>query len=112
MKQFILFFLLACLAAPIAGAREPIINVNEPQTVDTWAVVIRGKLNRSAVVELLGKPDVSMTGSLTFNNRVKDPDTDEIRALHVMFTQGEKWSATYVGHLPNQDTGNPPPFAR
>lgn len=112
MKQFILFGLLACLVAPTAVAREPVIDVSKPQTIDVWDILIRGKLNRSAVVELLGKPDVSMTGSLTFNNRVKDADTDDLNALHVMFIHGERMPAAYVGHLPNQNSANSPPFAR
>ncbi|MBJ6984018.1 hypothetical protein [Luteimonas sp. MC1750] len=114
MKKFILFGLLACLASPVVFAQEatPIFDVSKPHTVDTWELLIRGKLNRSEVVKLLGKPDVAMTGSLTFNNRVQDADTDEIQALHVMFAHGEKFPASYVGYLPNHEAGNPPPFAR
>lgn len=112
MKQLILFALLACLVATSVAAREPAIDVTEPQTIDVWEVLIRGKLNRSEVVQLVGKPDVSMTGALTFNNRVKNADTDDVHALNVMFTNGERMPATYVGHLPNHNAGNPPPFTK
>ncbi len=116
MKTLILATCLVFLASPLAFAQAGpgAIDVEEFKqlTEHEWAVLIQGKLNRSAVVALLGKPDVSMTGSLTFNNRVKDADTDQIHALNVMFLRGEHLPASYVGHLPNHDAGNAPPFVK
>ncbi|MCD9046859.1 hypothetical protein [Luteimonas sp. MHLX1A] len=47
MKQFILFGLLACLVAPTAVAREPVIDVSKPQTIDVWDMAWMTSLPRS-----------------------------------------------------------------
>lgn len=105
MRKLILVGLLALLVTPMAMAQEPATITDEAKarTTAEWSLLIKGKLNRSAVIALLGKPSHVGPGTLYFNDRVRDADTGHLMALHVFFARGEMLPATNVSYIENID---------